>query len=149
MPTLAAAIDDRIEVEYGQFLLQEIPMTRTALTLPVPRGDWLAVGGPGGLLLHSAGTDHYPAVRLELWDADPLPGLGDWDQVVEVACDLRDLVRLQSVTAIQSPNVLTIGRPGPHRARVHSGRRVAAAELEEGSYAEGVEGWLVQLWPGV
>ncbi|VVJ17212.1 Uncharacterised protein [Amycolatopsis camponoti] len=149
MPTLVAAIDDRIEVEYGQFLLQEIPMTRTALNLPVPRGDWLAVGGPGGLLLHSAGTDHYPAVRLELWDVDPLPGLGDWDQVVEVACDLSDLVRLQSVTAIQSPNVLTIGRPGLHRARVHSGRRVEAAELEEGSYAEGVEGWLVQLWPGV
>ena len=148
MPTLVTAIDDSIEVEYGQFLVQEIPMTRSVLNLPEPTGDWLAVGGPGGLLLHSAGTDHYPAVRLELWDADPLPGPGDWDQVVEVACDLSDLVRLQSVTATQSPKILTVTHPGPHRARVHSGRRVEAAELEEGSYAEGVEGWLIQLWPG-
>ncbi|WP_103352193.1 hypothetical protein [Amycolatopsis sp. CA-128772] len=148
MPTLVTAIDDTVEVEYGQFLVQEIPMTRNVLTLPVPRGDWFAVGGPGGLLLHSAGTDHHPAVRLELWDADPLPRPGEWDRVVEVACDLGDLVRLQSVTAARSPQVLTISRPGPHRARVHSGRRVAAAELGEGSFAAGVEGWLVQLWPG-
>ena len=93
MPTLVTAIDDSIEVEYGQFLVQEIPMTRSVLNLPEPTGDWLAVGGPGGLLLHSAGTDHYPAVRLELWDADPLPGPGDWDQVVDrqVGGDQRDL----------------------------------------------------------
>ncbi|UOZ04882.1 hypothetical protein [Amycolatopsis sp. WQ 127309] len=123
-------------------------MIRNALDFAVPDGDWLAVGGPGGLLLHSAGTDHYPAVRLELWDSEPLPGLGDRDQFIEVACDLSDLVRLQSVTATQSPHVLTITRPGPHRARVHSGHRAETAELEEGSFAEGVEGWLVQLWPG-
>ena len=61
MPNLLTAIDDRIEVEYGQFLLQEDSMTRSPLELPVPGGDWLAAGGPGGLLLHSAGT----ANRLE------------------------------------------------------------------------------------
>lgn len=147
MPTLVTAIDDSVDVEYGQFLVQEIPMGRSPLSLDVPTGDWLAVGGPGGLLLHSAATDHHPAVRLELWDADPLPRQGDWDRVVEVACELSDQVRLQSVTAAQSPKVLAIARPGPHRARVHSGRRVEAAELGEGAFAEGVEGWLVQLWP--
>jgi hypothetical protein len=147
MPALLTAIDDSIDVEYGQFVVQEIPMTRNALNVPVPGGDWLAVGGPGGLLLHSAGTDHYPAVRLELWDSEPLPGLGEGDRIVEVACDLSDLVRLQSVTATPSPHVLTISRPGPHRARVHAGRRAETAELEEGSFAEGVESWLIQLWP--
>jgi len=31
-------------------------------------GDWVAVGGPGGLLLHSAAADHCPVVRLKLRD---------------------------------------------------------------------------------
>jgi hypothetical protein len=112
-------------------------------------GVWLAVGGPGGLLLHRGGTDHYPSVRLEVWDTDPSPGPGNWDQVIEVTCDLSDQVRLQSVTATQSPQVLAITRPGPHHARVHCGRRAEAAELEQGSFAEGAESWLVQLWPGI
>ncbi|WP_410585985.1 hypothetical protein [Amycolatopsis sp. lyj-23] len=147
MANLLTAVEDTVDVEYGQFVLQEIPMTRSALALPVPGGDWLAAGGPGGLLLHSAGTDHHPSVRLELWDAEPPAASGGWDRTSELECDLSDLVRLQSVTAIQSPRVLAIAKPGPHHARVHAGRRAETAELGEGSFAEGVEGWLIQLWP--
>ncbi|MEU0534938.1 hypothetical protein [Amycolatopsis tolypomycina] len=147
MPNLLTAIVDRVDVEYGQFVLQEIPMTRNALEVPVPAGDWLAAGGDGGLLLHSAGTDHRPSVRVELWDAEPHAAAGGWDRVVELRCDLGERVRLQSVTATQSPRVLPITRPGPHHARVHAGGRAETAALDEGTFAEGVEGWLVQLWP--
>ncbi|MEU4672615.1 hypothetical protein AB0F91_32720 [Amycolatopsis sp. NPDC023774] len=147
MSQLLAAIDSSITVEYGQFVLQEIPMSRTALTVGEPRGDWLVLGGAGGLLLHSAGNDHDPAVRVELWDTEPPAAPGEWDQVVTVACDLADQVRLQSVTAALSPDVLTLSRPGPHHARVHEGGRAATAELGEGTFAEGVERWLIQLWP--
>lgn len=120
------------------------PTSRTWATSPE---NWLAVGGPGALLLHSAGTDHYPAVRVELWDGEPAPATTAWDQILTVTCDLSDQVRLQSVAATQSPRVLNITRPGPHHARVHAGRRAETAQLEQGSFAEGVEGWLIQLWP--
>ncbi|MEV8612585.1 hypothetical protein AB0383_32440 [Amycolatopsis sp. NPDC051373] len=87
------------------------------------------------------------AVRVELWDAEPPAAYGEWDQVLAVVCDLADQVRLQSVTAAMSPDVLTLARPGPHHARVHEGGRAATAELAEGTFAEGVERWLIQLWP--
>ncbi|MEV4599856.1 hypothetical protein AB0K15_20960 [Amycolatopsis sp. NPDC049253] len=147
MPQLLGAIDSSITVEYGQFVLQEIPMSRNALGVGEPRGDWLVLGGAGGLMLHSAGNAHDPAVRVELWDTEPPAAHGEWDQVVTVACDLADQVRLQSVTAAMSPDVLTLGRPGPHHARVHGGGRAATAKLDEGTFAEGVERWLIQLWP--
>jgi hypothetical protein len=146
MPELLAAIDSTITVEYGQFVLQEVSMARNALTVGEPSGDWLVVGGAGGLLLHSAGNDHDPTVRVELWDAEPPAAPGEWDRVVTVACDLADQVRLQSVTAAMAPEVLTLAQPGPHHARVHEGGRAATAELDEGTFAEGVERWLIQLW---
>ncbi|MEV6902642.1 hypothetical protein [Amycolatopsis sp. NPDC051372] len=87
------------------------------------------------------------AVRVELWDAEPPAAHGEWDQVLAVVCDLADQVRLQSVTAAMSPDVRTLARPGPHHARVHEGGRAATTELAEGTFAERVERWLIQLWP--
>lgn len=147
MPELLGAIDSGITVEYGQFVLQEISMNRSALSVGEPTGDWLVVGGAGGLLLHSAGNDHNPAVRVELWDTEPPAAHGEWDRVVTVACDLGEGVRLQSVTAAMSPDVLTLARSGPHHARVHGGGRAATAELGEGTFARGAERRLIQLWP--
>ncbi|PRY40546.1 hypothetical protein CLV43_106283 [Umezawaea tangerina] len=49
-------------------------------------GEWVAVGGLGGLLLHSAATDYYPAVRLGLWDDAPPTIPGGRDHVLEVTC---------------------------------------------------------------
>lgn len=149
MPRLITAIDDTVDVEYGQFVLQEVPMTRNALTLAAPAGRWTAVGGPGGLLLHSAATDHSPAIRLELWDNTPPSDEGStaWDQVLDLACDLATEARLQSVTATPGDHVLPITRPGAHHARVHVGNQRDTAQLGEGSFATGVERWLIQLWP--
>ncbi|WP_372672691.1 hypothetical protein [Amycolatopsis kentuckyensis] len=149
MSRLITAIDDTVDVEFGQFALQELPMTRNALTLAVPAGPWTAVGGPGGLLLHSAATDHSPAVRIELWDspAPSEPGHDAWDHVLELACDLATEARLQSVTATPGDHLLPITRPGPHHARVHVGNQSDTALLGEGSFATGIERWLIQLWP--
>jgi hypothetical protein len=147
MPSVLHTLDDTVEVEYGQFVVQEVSMLRNPLTLPVPSGEWLAAGGPGGLLLHSAATDHYPTVRLELWDG-AAPAVPDtWDRIVDVTCDLRSAVRLQSVTATFSAHTLDIPRHGAHHARVHVGNRAEAAELDEGTFVTGVERWLIQLWP--
>lgn len=149
MPRLITAIDDTVDVEYGQFVLQELPMTRNALTLSVPTGSWTAVGGPGGLLLHSAATDHSPAIRVELWDGTPTsePGSANWAQILELTCDLATEARLQSVTASPGDHVLPVNRPGAHHVRVHVGDQRDAAQLGEGSFATGIERWLIQLWP--
>ena len=147
MPGLLHALDDTVDVEYGQFVVQEVSMLRNPLALPVPAGEWHAAGGPGGLLLHSAATDHYPTVRLELWDGAPPTAQGDWDQLVDLTCDLDSAVRLQSVTAAFSAHTLTIPRPGAHHARVHAGNQAETADLDEGTFEAGVERWLIQLWP--
>lgn len=147
MPRLLQAIDDTVDVEYGRFVLQESTMTRHALALPVPAGEWVAIGGPGGLLLHSAATDHYPAVRLELWDDTPPAAPGTWNHVLDLTCDLDTEVRLQSVTATSSTHSLAIPQSGPHHARIHAGNQGAAGRLDAGTFAAGVERWLIQLWP--
>lgn len=149
MSRLITAVDDTVEVEYGQFVLQEVPMARSPLALPVPTGPWTAVGGPGGLLLQSAATDHYPAIRIELWDDTPPADdrHSGWDQVLELTCDISAQTRLQSVTATPGEHTLTIEQSGAHHARVHVGNRRDTAELGEGSFETGVERWLIQLWP--
>jgi hypothetical protein len=146
MPRLLHAIDDTVDVEYSRFVLQESTMTRHALALPTPSGEWIAVGGPGGLLLHSAATDHHPAVRLELWDGTPPAAPGTWDHILELTCDLDTEVRLQSVTATSSTHVLAIAEPGPHHARTHVGNQDRAGQLDQGTFAAGIERWLIQLW---
>jgi hypothetical protein len=147
MPSLLHSLDDTIGVEFGQFVVQEISMSRSPLSLPAPAGEWLAVGGPGGLLLHSAGNDHYPTVCLELWDGAPPTAPGDWDQIVDLTCDLQSEVRLQTVMSVFSEHTLAITRQGLHCVRVHAGNRAEAAELEEATYVSGVERWLIQFWP--
>lgn len=146
MPDLVAALEDTVVVEYGQFIVQEVSMLRSPLELPDPVGDWVAVGGPGGLLLHSAATDHYPVVRLELWNDAPPTASGYWDHVLELTCEVQSAVRLQSVTAAHSDHTLPIPQPGAHHARVHAGNRDEAAELDEGTLESGIERWLIQLW---
>lgn len=47
MPRLIAAIDDTVDVEYGQFALQELPMTRNALTSPSPPSPGRPSAAPG------------------------------------------------------------------------------------------------------
>lgn len=147
MPSLLHALDDTIVVEYGQFIVQEVSMARTPLTLPATTGQWVAVGKPGGLLLHSAATDHHPLVRLELWDSTPPTATGNWNQILDVTCDLDSGVRLQSITATHSTHTLEIQQPGAHHARVHVGNQDEAAELDEGTFETGVERWLIQFWP--
>ena len=54
---------------YSAFYLQE-SMGPDVGTLDWPDGDIdgpVVTSGDGGVFLRSAGNDHYPAVRLELW----------------------------------------------------------------------------------
>jgi hypothetical protein len=143
---LVGAIDDTITVEYGQFTVQEVDSTRIALELGIPTSDWFVIGGPGGLHLQSAGTDHYPAVRIEVWNGEPAQDPAKWDSIEVVQCHLLGPVRLESVTAEQSEKILDIREPGSHNARVHVAGKRKTAKLAEGTFAKNKERWLIQLW---
>jgi hypothetical protein len=94
-------------------------------------------------------TDHYPTVRIELWDDAPPDDAKQrgWDQIVNLTCDLTTEVRLQSVTATPGEHTLRIPQPGRHHARVTVGNQADTAELGDGSFETAVERWLIQLWP--
>lgn len=66
--TLLAELDDTILVEFSHFVLQEVPMLRIADVGQATEGR-RSVGGPGGIVFRSRASDHYPLVRIELWNA--------------------------------------------------------------------------------
>lgn len=62
--SLVAALNDTITVEYSRIVLQDTNRMNSPLALMTTSEDWLVMGGPGGLLLHSAGSDHLPRFVL-------------------------------------------------------------------------------------
>lgn len=147
-----AAIDDTVVVEYGQFCLQDMARLHPAAEAPVPASDdWLLVGGRGGLLFHSAESDHYPAVRLELWSTQPPTHDEPFDATGDAtfSTDGTEL-RLWSITAAMGAHTLQLPTAGTYHVRAYvSGQAdIEAAEAAEpASFAEGLERWLVQIWP--
>ncbi|ANZ41695.1 hypothetical protein BBK82_42860 [Lentzea guizhouensis] len=146
-----SAIDDTVVVEYGQFCLQDLARLHGAAEAPVPAGDWLLVGGRGGVLFRSAESDHYPAVRVELWadrppmHDEPFDATGD----STFSMDGTEL-QLWSITAATGCHTLRVPAANTYHVRAHvSGRAdIEAVEANDpASFAEGVERWLIQIWP--
>ncbi|EWC63887.1 hypothetical protein UO65_0802 [Actinokineospora spheciospongiae] len=135
-----------MEVDHNHFLMQEVPTLRTMSVDDMPGDDELVAGSDGGLYFHSAANDHEADVRLELWDAEPDPVAAPWTLGATVSTDLRDAVRFNSIFMVFSGRELVLPVSGPYMARVSTRGRDAAAELEEATFAKGVEKWLVQLW---
>ena len=52
------------------------------------------------------------AARLELWDADPLPGPGEWDQVSEVACESSSGVASGAALGVAGSSVVAASSVG-------------------------------------
>lgn len=148
----SSAIDDTVIVEYGQFCLQDMARLYPAAGAPVPANDdWLLAGGRGGVLFHSAESDHYPAVRVELWATRP-PARDEPFDAVGDATFSTDGTELQlwSITAAMGTRVLRLPAAGSYHVRAHvSGQAdIEAAEAAEpASFAEGLERWLIQIWP--
>jgi hypothetical protein len=158
-------LDDEIFVEYQQFLVLDVGSPDHPGDLPTPTDQQPVSAGPGGVLLLSAATDHYTAVRLEAWSAAPPAPPGPFDTVTVISLDLTSgRVHAVPMTAIQSPRTLLAGPPGPYqlraccqgrarardavedyRARIPTDWTRAAADPEP--FPRGVEHWLLQLWP--
>jgi hypothetical protein len=147
-----SAIDDTVDVEYGQFCLQDMARMHGAAEVPVPpHGDWLLVGGRGGVLFQSAESDHSPAIRVEVWTAQPPTRAEPFDATDDAtfSTDGTEL-RLWSITAAMGSETLVLPAAGTYNVRAYvSGQAdIQAAEAAEpASFAEGLEQWLIQIWP--
>jgi len=116
-----------------------------------PGAGVTVTGAEGGLVLWSAGNDHYPQVRLEQWSGQPPRDQEEWETEQEVSFSMNETGKL-ALTAIsggKSKDASPVVLPclGTYRARVHTRGRDEAACHGEAEFYRGVERWLVQIWP--
>lgn len=116
-----------------------------------PFGAEILIAGEGGALF-SSDSLMSPAFTIEIWAGEPPPQAeGSWvDHGQGVMVDLAEYMQL--IVFIHADEVgprIPLDRPGDQNIRVHrrgtaeSFALVAAGE----DHVEGVEQWLVQIWP--
>ncbi|BBH66661.1 hypothetical protein ACTI_33460 [Actinoplanes sp. OR16] len=111
-------------------------------------GDLLAAQ-PRGVVFSSAGNDFYPQVDVQVWDGPPAADDTRWEVTAEGAFDApAGSVRLQALSGNPAGPDIALGRAGRWRLRASCrGRGEVAARVGVDLFFEGVEEWLVQLWP--
>ncbi|MGW6026585.1 hypothetical protein [Streptomyces sp. NPDC055214] len=149
-PHLLTTFDEaKPRIEYRQFALVD-----EGALLDVPSGwpdvEDVATGAGHGVLLQTGGNDFYPLVRLEAWSAEPAQ---EADGLWEVRSD-ADFISTAGILYLREwDGGLVVGPlatkiPGPHRLRAYcKGRAAARALIGEDMYYEGIEEWLLQVWP--
>lgn len=142
----------RPEVEHRTFILRDPEALGSPLEASFDAStdrDRTIRPGPGGVVLTSGGNDFYPAVTVEAWSGPPPPLDGEWDVVEEARFTAPSgTVQVRDLQNAPAGPVLELGPPGSFRVRACSrGRAAAAARIGEDLYYEGVEEWLLQVWP--
>ncbi|MFI9605040.1 hypothetical protein ACIHCX_35370 [Streptomyces sp. NPDC052043] len=147
---LLTALDDAMpRIEYRHFQLTDQD------SIVEPPYEWaqssqLAVPAAHGVLLRTGGNDFYPTVRLEVWSAEPEPqDASRWEAVEEADFQsVTGTLLLKEWDGGPVGNPVCAGQPGTYRLRTHwRGRAQAEALIGEELYYEGVEEWLLQVWP--
>jgi hypothetical protein len=143
--------EGEVLVEQRQFRLQEHAGADVlaAEYIPDEEGGLTAIGTTGGVLLGSAGNDHYASVRIELWSGRAPCGQGAWDTVREETFTVSATGQIEAMTLMGESAAPPVILPvlGSYRIRVHVSGRREAAELDEATFVRGVERWLLQIWP--
>ncbi|MFF0448231.1 hypothetical protein ACFYT4_17785 [Streptomyces sp. NPDC004609] len=149
-PAVPSSVQDvSPRIEYRHFQLVD----EGAVVAP-PEG-WAAssgivVAGGRGVVLRTGGNDFYPYVRIEAFPEAPLPGDESLWEVVEEAgfVTVAGTVLLREWDGGPVGSPVRIGGPGAYRLRAHCrGRAEAALLVGEELYYEGVEEWLLWIWP--
>jgi hypothetical protein len=137
-------------VAYRQLLLQERGgQDVTVVKLDTDTDDEIAAGGEGGVKLWSAGNDHYPSVRLELWSDTPVRSQEAWELTQEetLSVSATGEVALTTLFGEESDACIALPNLGTYRVRVHVRGRDEAWQRGEAKWFHGVEQWLLQIWP--
>jgi hypothetical protein len=107
-----AVLDDEIIVEYGMFTLQDQAPTSPLASEMAADDDAILATGRGGATFHSGETDHYAAVKIEFWPAEPDALAGQWDAVEQGVMSVESTaIRLRSILAVMTPTFLNSRRP--------------------------------------
>ncbi|MEU6662998.1 hypothetical protein [Streptomyces sp. NPDC046821] len=143
------AVEGRPRVEYRQFLLAD---EGSLPEFPSWKGsDRIVVQGDRGALFRTAANDFRPDVRLEVWPVEPCRADGSWEAVEEAVFSSRSgQVELREWDHSPAADVgpVDLGASGKHRLRAYCrGRAEAAARSVDECFFEGVEEWLLQVWP--
>ncbi|MGW1765552.1 hypothetical protein ACWCQL_15950 [Streptomyces sp. NPDC002073] len=135
-------------VEYNSFGFQESDDS----VVPVPFPDAFEDGVFLQEHVHrfdvfSAGHTHRAAVTVRVWDGEPAPAGGPWDEQGEV-----DYESVSGDVAVwgpgRAPDLIRLERAGLWRVRVScTGRQEVARVTEDGGSAVGVERYEVDFWP--
>jgi hypothetical protein len=153
-----AVVEEEVLVEHRTFLLLD-PDARTRQD-PGDSPHHVATATPGVLWLHSAGTDHYAHVRVELWTTPPRATVAGDAHARTTLVLTGD--RLCLATTVNGP---VLHLPGPDNPDItaptirylhlpHPGRYIAditvhghtdAAQLPEANWQRRVETWTIRL----
>jgi hypothetical protein len=148
---LLGAVQTEVPVEYRQFRLQEEGGADALAVESVPdvTDDRVATGTEGGVMLWSAGNDHYARVRLELWSGIPPQSQQAWEIVQDDTFSVSATGRMDFMTvmSVESGTPIALPHLGGYRIRVHVRGREEAAARGEAEYYHDVEQWLLQIWP--
>lgn len=145
-PTLLRSVSSTVEVEYRSFLLWDAGDTNEP---PSPVNDWFQPERIGASFT-SGGSDHFPAVTMELWSAQP-PVDGSWELSAEHQVFLPTATaRLCGLMSGPSPEILELpdGRQWFHlRASVRGRAAIEAIYTDTSLWPiRDIEVWVLQFW---
>ncbi|MFI1884861.1 hypothetical protein [Streptomyces jumonjinensis] len=146
--------EQRLEpwVDFFGLCLQESDDEGVPVRWPEERdmGGGFLIAREGRIDLESAGHTHQAVMTVEVWDGEPPAEVpGEWEEQAEAELFSRsgELV-VWAVTMGPDEEVVELGQPGVRwRVRVRCGGRARVAELAPLDVVEGIEVYLVQLWP--
>lgn len=153
-PTLLTAYDDRVEVEYSQFRVQDEGSAWLGNDdVPSPEApdvDDLLTSGTDWINIGSGTQDHTASARLENWSGEPERQAG-WELTkdFDFTCTTGRIFLNSLTMGPSSPgHRFILGSPGRYHGRAYSrGRQEAEDAFELGDVPEGTERYLIQFWP--
>jgi hypothetical protein len=135
-------------VNHRLFVLLDPRAPESPQESALPEGDEILRAGRYGVVFLSGGDLFRPDVTVEVWPEAPGPDAGEWDEAAEAEFDAPSgTVRLKSIMGGKAgPDVaVAAGRVGLRAYTRGRGEAMERLGVEVGY--EGVEEWLLQLWP--
>ncbi|MEU7665029.1 hypothetical protein [Streptomyces lincolnensis] len=150
MASLIKCQEYPVLVDYNGWALQDFDDTQVPMLFPEGfEGDTFLAAHPGRLDFLSAGHTHTASLTVELWDEEPEPPAGDWDETASarIACSSGKL-RATGVAGGPMPWTIELSRGmGVWLVRVVCAGRAEVFTQAQRGVVHGVERYVAQFWP--